>query len=68
MMSSALSKAILAAAVGAASVQAVCTYTWEAGSGDTCSSLSSLWAITVDQFQQYNATAKCLTLTPGVRK
>lgn len=66
MVSSTLFKAVWAAALGTASVHAVCTFTWEAGAGDTCSSLADVWGITLAQFQQYNPTAKCPTLTPGV--
>ena len=65
MVSSTLSKAILAAAVGAASVQAVCTYSWQASKGDTCQTLSELWGISLAQFQQYNPSAACPALTAG---
>ncbi|KAB5545791.1 LysM domain-containing protein [Coniochaeta sp. 2T2.1] len=66
MVSSTFTKAaLMAAALGTASVNAVCTFTWQANSGDTCASMAGIWAITEAQFQQYNPSVQCPTLTPG---
>lgn len=54
MVSSTLSKALLAVAVGASAVAAECTFTWEAGSGETCEDMAAAWAVPLDKFITWN--------------
>lgn len=60
--------ALLSAAnVGAAAavVKRDCSFTWAAGSGDTCQSMAVSWGLTQAQFISYNPGVVCTALVVG---